>query len=144
MSAIRTATGRHIYYDDIGEGPPILLLAGWSGYRRSFLASLPTAIAARFRTVAMDHRDAGESDPEPEYYTAADMADDVVALLDALGIARAHVMGGSMGGTVALQLALDHPDRVDHLILLKCLRPQPRRPAPDGGAAASTRTLVDR
>ncbi len=57
----------------------------------------------------MDHRDAGESGPGLDYYTAVAMATDVVSLPNALAIARTHVMGYSMGGTVTLQLALDSP-----------------------------------
>ena len=66
----------------------------------------------------MDNRDAGESEPETEYYNLGDMAGDVAALLDALGIDRAHVVAHSMGSAIALQLALDHPTRVQCLVLI--------------------------
>jgi 3-oxoadipate enol-lactonase len=89
-----------------------------SGDRRGCLAWLASALAHRLRVVSMDNRDAGESDPESEYYSLADLAGDAVTLLDALGIARAHVLGHSLGGKIALQFALDHPARLDRLILV--------------------------
>ena len=118
MSHIRTATGRRIYYDESGTGPPVLLIPGHGGYRRGCLTWLAEALAPRFRIVAMDNRDAGESEPETAYYGLGDMAGDAAALLDALGIDRAHVLAHSMGGAIALHLALDHPTRVDRLVLV--------------------------
>ena len=118
MSHIRTATGRRIYYDASGTGPPVLLIPGHGGYRRGSLIWLAEALAPRFRVVAMDNRDAGESEPETAYYGLGDMAGDAAALLDALGIDRAHVLSHSMGGAIALHLALDHPAQVDRLVLV--------------------------
>jgi 3-oxoadipate enol-lactonase len=118
MSDIRTATGRRIYYDESGIGPPLLLIPGQGGYRRGCLTWLADALAPRFRVVAMDNRDAGESEPETAYYGLGDMAGDAAAFLAALGIDRAHVLGHSLGGAIALQLALDHPARVDRLVLV--------------------------
>lgn len=66
----------------------------------------------------MDNRDAGESEPETAYYGLRDMAQDAVALLDALGMGQVHVLGHSLGASIALQVVLDHPTRVDHLVLL--------------------------
>jgi pimeloyl-ACP methyl ester carboxylesterase len=117
MSHISTASGRRIFYDESGTGPPILLIPGQGGYRRGCLVWLAEALAHHFRVVAMDNRDAGESEPETAYYGLADMAGDAVALLDALGIDRTHVLGHSMGAAIALQLALDHPTRDDRLVL---------------------------
>ena len=121
MAEVQLATGRRLFYDDsgAGAGPPLLLLMGGGESRRLWARQTP-ALAAGFRVLAPDHRDSGESPPEPEgaAYTAADLAGDAVALLDALGVPRAHVAGTSMGGLVALQLALDHPARVARLALL--------------------------
>ena len=118
MSHIRTASKRRISYDESGIGPPVLLIPGHGGYRRGCLIWLAEALAPRFRFVAMDNRDAGESEPETEYYGLADMAGDAAVLLDGLGIDRAHVLGHSMGAAIALQLALDYPTRVDRLVLV--------------------------
>src|SRR5439155_8232976 len=65
-----------------------------------------------------DNRDAGENDPETAPYMIADMAGDAIALLDALEVPRAHVVGHSMGVSTALRLILDHPERVDRLVLV--------------------------
>src|SRR6185312_10853273 len=72
---------------------------------------------ATYRTIAMDHRDTGDSDPSPVPYTPKDQADDAAALLRALGIQRALVDGISMGGFIALELALRHPELVEKLVL---------------------------
>jgi pimeloyl-ACP methyl ester carboxylesterase len=74
MSHVLTATGRRIYYDESGTGPPVLLIPGHGGYRRGSLTWLAEALAPRFRVVAMDNRDAGESEPETESYGLGDMA----------------------------------------------------------------------
>src|SRR4051812_5073009 len=77
-------------------------------------------VRAHFRVVRFDNRDSGLStkiDPD-ELFTLDDMARDVVGLLDALGIARAHIVGRSMGGMIGQLLALDHPERVRSLALL--------------------------
>lgn len=117
MASIRTASGREIYYDLAGEGPPLLLLCGYMS-SRTMWARQVAAFAPRFRVITMDNRDAGESQPETEPYTIGDLATDAVALLDALAIDRAHVLGHSMGGFTALHLAVDHLERVDRLVLV--------------------------
>lgn len=118
MSSIRTASGRRIHYDEAGTGQALLLIPGLGGYRRGCLTWLAEVLAARSRVVAMDNRDAGESEPESEYYGLGDLAGDAIALLDALGIERAHVVAHSMGSAIALHLALDDPERIDRLVLL--------------------------
>lgn len=117
MSEVCTPTGRRIFYDAFGSGPPFLVITGL-GAGRHATAPLTDVLARRLRVVAMDNRDTGQSDPEAGYYGMTDLSADAVALLDALEIARAHVFGISLGGMVALQVALDHPDRVDHLVLM--------------------------
>ena len=79
-------------------------------------AHVPT-LARRFRVLRYDSRGHGGSDVPPGPYTLEQMADDVVALLDAAGIARTHFVGMSMGGLVGMTLALAHPDRVQSLVL---------------------------
>ncbi|WP_326549641.1 alpha/beta fold hydrolase [Micromonospora sp. NBC_01813] len=102
-----------ISYDEIGDGPPVLLIHAGIADRRMWRAQL-AALRDRHRLIAMDLRGYGESD-----LPAAPFAhhDDVVGLLDALGIARAALVGCSFGGAVALDVALAHPDRVTALAL---------------------------
>jgi pimeloyl-ACP methyl ester carboxylesterase len=102
-------------------GEPVLLLAGSDATTLRWPAPLLDAlVASGRRVIAYDHRDSGGStktDPD-EPYLLDDLAADAAALLDALGIERAHLVGYSMGGAVAQVLALDHPDRVVTLTLL--------------------------
>jgi pimeloyl-ACP methyl ester carboxylesterase len=117
VSEVQTAAGRRIWYDESGAGPPVLLLTGAFAGRAIFWGPTIAALAPRHRVLAMDNRDAGESDPEPAPYTMDALDGDAVALLDALGIARAHVVGLSMGGMIAIHMAAAHPERVGRLVL---------------------------
>ncbi|MFC7740853.1 alpha/beta fold hydrolase [Nocardiopsis composta] len=101
----------------------------WDGVRGDFDAA--------FRTVAPDHRGTGSSGaPREAEYSIARFAADVAAVLDDLGVERAHVYGTSMGGKVAQRLAADHPDRVGALVL-GCTSPAARtRSPPTPGSAA--------
>ena len=117
MTSVEHA-GRQIYYDDSGgDLPPLVLLQGFMASRTIWKWQLEV-FTPRYRVITMDNRDAGESDPEPTTYTVADMAGDVVALLDHLGIERATILGHSMGGYIALQFATRYPERLDKLILV--------------------------
>lgn len=118
MSDITTGSGRRIFYDDLGSGPPLVLLPGMTAQRRGYVSWLAEALADRFRVVSMDNRDTGESDPEANDYDIRDLSDDVAGLLDALGIVSAHVLGHSMGGGIAVRFAIDHPGRVDRLVIV--------------------------
>lgn len=134
MAEIRTATGRTIHYDVQGDGPPLLLIVGHLVARRAWDEVAPI-FARDFRVITFDNRDAGDNAPETAPYTIADMAGDAVTLLDALDIPRAHVVGHSMGVSTALRLVLNHPERVDHLILVSG---RAAEPTPDGGPRSIT------
>jgi 3-oxoadipate enol-lactonase len=114
-----------LYYEVVGEGPPLLLIAGFSGNTTGWLPVQP-ALAEHFTLIMFDNRGAGRSCVPPGPYTTVQMADDALALLDHLGVERAHVLGSSMGGMIAQELALGHPERVDKLILnVTAARPSP-------------------
>lgn len=108
--------GIDLYYEETGSGPPLLLIAGLSGNTLGW-SMLEPALAERFRVIAFDNRGAGRSSAPAGPYTTTEMAHDAAALLDHLGIDRAHVVGQSMGGMIAQELALAHPERVDRLVL---------------------------
>lgn len=100
----------------VGEGPAVLLVAGLGG-RGSFWGRQVGALSQRFRVVTHDHRGTGVSSRSRIVYSAEQMAEDVVALMDALGIERAHVVGHSTGGAIGQYLALHHPERLDRLVI---------------------------
>jgi len=113
-----SVAGVNLYYETHGEGSPLLLITGLGGSCRGWLALQVPAFATAHRTVIYDHRGVGESEDRGQPYSIGDLADDAAALLESLGIERAHVLGSFMGGMVAQELALRHPERVDRLVLV--------------------------
>lgn len=116
----RTGTARvgdvDLYWEESGAGPPLVLLMGLGVNCRGWDAQTP-ALASRFRTVVLDNRGIGRSGKPDGPYRTAQMARDTLALMDALGVARAHVVGISMGGMIAQEVALAAPERVEKLVL---------------------------
>lgn len=110
-----THDGLTIDYGVSGEGPPLLIISGLSA-ERSFWA-LTRPLLAGFTLIEFDNRDIGKSARAKAPYAVADMARDARAVLDAAGFAKAHVMGHSLGGMIAQELALMAPDKVDRLVL---------------------------
>jgi len=110
------ANGINIYYESQGEGEPLLLIAGLGATHELWELQVPS-FARWYRVVTFDNRGAGDSDKPQEPYSIALFADDTAALMDALGIERAHVYGQSMGGIIAQEFALRHPQRVRCLVL---------------------------
>lgn len=103
---------------EAGQGPPVLLVHGLGATKASFLPTVG-ALADRHRVIALDLPGFGDSvKPLTAAYDARFFARSVVALLDALGIDRASFVGNSMGGRVAIELGLEHADRVRRLVLL--------------------------
>lgn len=101
-----------------GTGDPVVCIHGLGGTKASFLPTV-AALADRYRVVALDLPGFGESDkPIAAAYDAPYFAKSVMGLLDNLGVERAHVVGNSMGGRVAIELGLLEPDRVGRLVLL--------------------------
>ena len=103
---------------EAGTGPPAIAIHGLGATKASFLATV-AALAPRFRVIAIDLPGFGDSDkPVGAPYDARYFATSVVQLLDALGLERAHLIGNSLGGRVALEAALRDPERVDRMALL--------------------------
>ena len=105
-----------IYYEEKGEGPPLLLVPGLAGTGSFFMSQVPD-FSRNFRTVIHDHRGAGRSTHSRITYSVAQMADDTLRLMDALGIATAHVVGHSTGGAIGQVIATEHPERLASLVL---------------------------
>jgi 3-oxoadipate enol-lactonase len=104
-------------YERSGSGPPLLLIMGLSGTALHWGEPFLKALRGDFEVIVYDHRGVGASSPLDGPLTIVDMAEDAVGLLEALSIDSAHVMGISMGGMVAQELALAHPERVRTLTL---------------------------
>jgi pimeloyl-ACP methyl ester carboxylesterase len=111
------ADGTAIAYQSAGSGTPLVLLAGQSNTHRWWDSARADFEAGGYRTITLDWRGTGDSDKPDEPYSTRGFATDVVAVLDELGIARAHVYGTSMGGRVAQWVAADFPHRLDRLVL---------------------------
>ncbi len=105
-----------LYYESHGEGAPLVLIPGFGNGLWIWFKQVPH-FARRFRTVVFDPRGVARSEPRDEALSVRDIADDVAALLDALGLRSAHVVGASFGGFVAQEFALNHPGRVRSLVL---------------------------
>ena len=120
---VKLSTGIRMHYAEQGEsrGEPIILLHGYSDSWFSFSRVL-TPIARETRVYALDLRGHGRTDQPAAGYHMRDLAADVVAFMDAKGIARATVIGHSMGGFVAQQVAAAAPKRVSRLILVGTVR----------------------
>jgi len=108
--------GAGIHWDEQGEGPPVLMIMGLGAASALWWRTRPV-LAAHYRTIAFDNRGVGRSDCPPGPYSIPVMASDAAAVLDAAGVARAHVLGLSMGGMIAQEFALQYPARVLSLIL---------------------------
>lgn len=122
------SSGVRIAWERRGSGPPLLLIHGL-GYGRWGWEPVVDELAEAHEVVLFDNRGVGESDAPLGPYSARMLAEDAVSVLDAAGLERAHVLGTSLGGMVALQLALDRPERVDRLVLA-CTTPGGERSAP--------------
>ena len=109
--------GIELYYQSHGTGAPLLVLAGL-GLDVSEMGTLTGPLAARFRVIAADNRGAGRSAKPPGPYSIEQMAADVAGLMDRLELPRAHVLGMSLGGRIAMALALAEPARVNRLVLV--------------------------
>ena len=110
MSSIVTEQGV-VHYESYGRGTPVILLHGWLGSWGCWLGTME-ALASRHRTYALDFWGFGDSDKRRESYNISDFVTLVDQFMERLGIQSAPVIGHSMGGTVALSLALDRPQRV--------------------------------
>ncbi len=111
------AGGSELYYERAGSDDPLLLIQGMSATHRAWGRDFLAPLEESFDCIVFDNRGMGLSGEARMPFTTADMAGDVAALLDALEIERAHVLGISMGGMIAQELALAHPERLRSLSL---------------------------
>ena len=110
------ANGQTLYHEVHGEGEPLLLVMGLAADTMAWAMQVP-AFSARYRTIIFDNRDVGQSSMAAGPYEITDMAQDTLALADALELESFHLVGVSMGGAIAQEVALAAPDRVRTLTL---------------------------
>ena len=113
---IARLNGINISYRVEGRGEPLVMIMGFSAGRVGWMPQIPF-FRKHYRVTTFDNRGAGKSDKPPGPYSTRMMADDTAKLMDHLGIEKAHIMGLSMGGMIAQELAINYPQRVMKLVL---------------------------
>jgi aminoacrylate hydrolase len=108
--------GGEIYYEDQGEGEPLIFASGLNGVARYWAPQVPV-FSSRFRVITYDHRGTGSSDRNQREFSLDGMASDLIALMDALKIERAHLVGLSTGGAIGQTIAIEHPQRLNKLVM---------------------------
>ena len=108
-----------------GEGPEVLLVHGFPDDHTVWRNQIPALVDAGYRVIALDTRDCGESEVKPreDDYTIDKLVADLVALLDALGIAKVRLVGHDWGALQAWCFAMEHPERLDRLIAMSVGHP---------------------
>lgn len=109
--------GINLYYEKAGAGPPLFMVNGLGGDIRAWSFLLPH-LNKSFTTIVYDMRCAGKSDKPSDSFCISDLADEAKALIEHLGLDGVSLLGFSMGGMVAQDFALNHPDRLDKLVLV--------------------------
>ncbi|HZN88331.1 MAG TPA: alpha/beta hydrolase [Thermoleophilaceae bacterium] len=110
------ANGQTLYYEVHGDGEPLLCVMGLAADALAWALQIP-AFSASHRTIVFDNRDVGRSSQASDPYEVADMAADALALADALELERFHLLGVSMGGAIAQEMAVHAPERLRTLTL---------------------------
>ena len=108
--------GVELWYELKGSGPFLVQIGGAVSAHEGY-ATVTDAMAQRFTVIDYDHRGYGQSDRPRQRYRMDTWADDLAGLLDAIGVERAHLHGGSMGGFIATRFAVRYPERVDRLVI---------------------------
>src|SRR4051794_22363230 len=125
--------GGEIYYEESGEGEPLIFASGLNGVARYWQPQVPV-FGKGFRVITYDHRGTGSSDRNQREFSVDGMAQDLIALMDALKIERAHLVGLSTGGASGPTIARETPPRPNRPLM--CSTWAPRDPRVWGGFLA--------
>ena len=116
--------GFRMYYETHGTGVPLVMIHGGLGGGEGCAQMMEhhaEILSGTFQVISYDRRAAGRSETPGDGYSIPNFADDLLALLDHLGVDRAHVLGSSAGGPIALRFALEHPERTLSLLLINTM-----------------------
>jgi 3-oxoadipate enol-lactonase len=116
QAGILEVNGAKLYYETHGQGKPLVLIQG-AGGNITMWESQIEPLSKHFQLILFDNRGMGRSQVTPGDYTIPMLAEDTAALMEKLGIEKAHILGWSMGGMIAQELAIARPDLVDKLII---------------------------
>jgi 3-oxoadipate enol-lactonase len=112
------SNGIELFTEVNGDGDPLVLSHGWMSDQTQWKAQV-TLLSRHHKVIAYDHRGHGSSDKPKDGYSMTVLAEDIIGLLDALGLDKATIVGHSMGGMASLVLAIEHPERVSRLVLVE-------------------------
>lgn len=143
MPVAKLPTGVDLYYESHGQGEALVLVPSTAFSAEVWKPFQVPVLSKSLNLIIHDPRGCGRSTVKQEVYTIDQMANDVVALLDHLGIRSAHVLGHSMGGRVGLSMTLNHPGRVKSLILAASGSGPAARSGPDCIPGLPHRTVVE-
>ena len=116
--------GYLMHYETYGQGPPLVMIHGGLGGGEGWAAMVEhhaSILASHFRVIFYDRRGSGKSETPAEGYSLEGYAEDLHSLLVKLNVARAHILGSSAGGPIAMQFALDHPEMTETLLLINTM-----------------------
>jgi pimeloyl-ACP methyl ester carboxylesterase len=119
MPKAQLSSGLRLHYQQIGDGPDVVFIHGLTGNLAVWHLKIVPLLWDHFRITTYDLRGHGYSDMPPRGYSADDMAGDLLELLDALELDRPALVGHSFGADIALYLAAEHPDRVEHVVAIE-------------------------
>jgi 3-oxoadipate enol-lactonase len=114
---LATINGININYEVEGQGEPLILIMGFQTAHGGWMRQTPFFKRHHYRVITFDNRGVGKSDAPEGPYSTQMMAADTVGLLDYLGVKKAHVIGISLGGMIAQEVAINYPERVSTLVL---------------------------
>jgi pimeloyl-ACP methyl ester carboxylesterase len=107
----------HIYYEILGQGEPLVMIMGRTGNLDWWDPRMISELKKYFTLILFDNRGTGRSEKGEKPFSIKLFADDTVGLMDALGIAKANILGISLGGAIAIEIALSYPEKVKKLVL---------------------------